>query len=136
MAYVSLILILFFLLIAGTIILQIFLSRRENRWPGLILPAISLLISLLVPLNYAAFSVVHETEGTIISENGEIIEQIEPEESAGQGGASFAEVIVPVMGLFLLGNIPTVILAGIYFACQEKWKRRKEIEKMNIQDLE
>lgn len=35
----------------GGILLQIFLSRRESRWPGLILPLLAFLNSLLLPLN-------------------------------------------------------------------------------------
>ena len=35
----------------GGVLLQIFLSRRESRWPGLILPLLARLSSLLLPLN-------------------------------------------------------------------------------------
>lgn len=44
---------LVFLLVfgAGGICLQIFLSRRESRWPGLVLPLMAFLWSLLLPLN-------------------------------------------------------------------------------------
>ena len=37
--------------LAGGIFLQIFLSKRESRWPGLILPLLTFLWSLLGPLN-------------------------------------------------------------------------------------
>ena len=33
--------------LVGGVILQIFLSRRESRWPGLVLPLLTFLISLL-----------------------------------------------------------------------------------------
>lgn len=39
------------LLLVGGVLLQIFLSQRENRWPGLVLPLLTLLSSLLLPLN-------------------------------------------------------------------------------------
>lgn len=39
------------LLLVGGVLLQIFLSRRESRWPGLVLPLLTLLSSLLLPLN-------------------------------------------------------------------------------------
>ena len=44
---------LLFLLVflAGGIFLQIFLSKRESRWPGLVLPLLTFLWSLLGPLN-------------------------------------------------------------------------------------
>ena len=35
----------------GLVVLQVFLSKRESKWPGLILPLLSLLISLLLVLN-------------------------------------------------------------------------------------
>lgn len=35
----------------GGVCLQIFLSRRESRWPGLVLPLLAFLWSLLLPLN-------------------------------------------------------------------------------------
>ena len=46
--------ILFFLVVVvGGICLQIFLSRRRSRWPGLILPVLSFLVSLLYLFNLA-----------------------------------------------------------------------------------
>ena len=39
------------LLLVGGVLLQIFLSRRESRWPGLVLPLLVFLQSLLLPLN-------------------------------------------------------------------------------------
>ena len=36
----------------------------------------------------------------------------------------------------LLYNIPTLILLAIYFACREKFRRKKEMDRMNAQDLE
>ena len=40
----------------GGILLQIFLSRRESRWPGLILPLLSFLYSLLMACSAVAYS--------------------------------------------------------------------------------
>ena len=48
---VSLIVLLVF--VVGGVLLQIFLSRRESRWPGLVLPLLTFLCSLLGPLNVA-----------------------------------------------------------------------------------
>lgn len=41
----------FLVFIVGGVFLQIFLSRRESRWPGLVLPLLTFLWSLLGPLN-------------------------------------------------------------------------------------
>ena len=47
--FVSLIILLVFGV--GGVLLQIFLSKRESRWPGLVLPLLTFLSSLLLPLN-------------------------------------------------------------------------------------
>ena len=49
MLVISLIVLLVF--VVGGVLLQIFLSRRESRWPGLILPLLTFLSSLLLPVN-------------------------------------------------------------------------------------
>ena len=42
---------LFLLICAAIICLQVWLSNRENKWPGLMLPLLTFLFSLLFPLN-------------------------------------------------------------------------------------
>ncbi len=103
----TLILLLLILLSMGMILLQIFLSKRESKLLGLVLPIIAFLFSLIYPLNMAAPS-----EGVTI-------------------GFVFRMLIV-----WLLANIPTIILLAIFFACREKRRRNKQIDKMNIQDLQ
>ena len=49
MMWVTLLVLLVFM--AGGVLLQIFLSKRESKWPGLVLPAISFLWSLLYLFN-------------------------------------------------------------------------------------
>lgn len=99
----------FFLVLAiiiGSIVLQIFLSKRENKWFGRILPIISFLMSLIYPLNMAT----------------------------PQGGISI-DFVFEMLIVFLIPNIPTVVFLVIYFACRESMRKKKQIEKMNIQDL-
>ena len=47
------ILIFSLIVFAGLIILQIFLSKRDNKWVGLILPIITFLFSLVIVLSVA-----------------------------------------------------------------------------------
>lgn len=94
-------------ILAGVIILQIYLSKRESKWPGLVFPIISFLFSLLYPLNMVA-----------------------PSEGIDIG------FIIQMIVVWLLGNIPTIILLAIYFGCREKKRRNKQLEKMSIQDLD
>ena len=93
--------------VALVVLLQIFLSKRESIWPGLILPILSFLFSVLFVLN-----MVLPPEGVT-------------------GGFVWESIFA-----FLLENIPTVILLAIYFACRGKMRRKKQLDKMNIQDLD
>lgn len=99
--------ILFFIIvIAGGIALQIFLSGAKRKWPGLILPILCVGYSVLGVLGIAAFNAT-----PIISTAG----------------------LMAVV--FLLMNIPTVVLLAIYFTVRERKRKNKEIDKMNIKDL-
>ena len=99
-------LILVVLVIAGIVCLQIFLSKREGRWPGLVLPVLAFLFGLLFPLNMIA-----PDEGITVS------------------------FIIQMLIVWFIGNIPTIILLAIYYGCRGKQRRNKQLDKMNIQDL-
>lgn len=94
------------LLLAGIVFLQISLSKKESKWPGLVLPILAFLFGLLFPLN-----------------------MIVPSEGVSAG------FLLQMLLVWLLGNIPTILLLTIYFACRGKQRRRKQLNKMNIQDL-
>ncbi len=94
-------------LLVGGIFLQIFLSKKKSRWFGLILPVITFLYSLLMIFNIAVFD-----------------------------GMTGGEIFMILASTFLISNIPTIVLLGIYFGCREKMKIRSQLDKMNIQDLE
>ena len=89
------------LFLVAMVVLQIFLSRRENKWAGRILP----IITFVMMLNVAHTGDLWQTAGALIS-------------------------------VFVAGNIPTAVLLAIYFACRDAQRRRKELNKMNAQDLE
>ncbi|WP_339217427.1 hypothetical protein [Ornithinibacillus sp. FSL M8-0202] len=88
------------LIIVGIIVLQISLSKQVNKWPGLILPIISLFFSMIISFNLLNPSII--------------------------------EVIIT----FLVSNILTTILIVIYFTHRGKIIKKKQIDKMNILDLE
>ena len=87
----------------GGVLLQIFLSRRESKWPGLVLPLLTFLYALLMACSAVAYN----------------------------GGIPWG----PILASLVLGNIPTVILLAIYAACRERFRKRSELDKMNIKDL-
>lgn len=117
----------------GAIFLQIHLAKKENKWLGLILPIISLLLSLVVISGMAVFTTEKHSVGEI-SQDGTIIERTIEDDT--KPISTTGALIFQVTYIFILCNIPTVILMLIYFTCRQKFKKRQEIDKMNIQDLE
>lgn len=105
------VIVLALLLTGGIVWLQIYLSKSESRWPGLIIPAIQLVLSILATVGAVVYSVMPLKLG--------------PATIAAQAALTF-----------LVSNIPTLISLAIYFVCRDKLRRNKQIEKMNIQDLE
>jgi len=101
---ISFLVVFFLVFIIGGTLLQIFLSKRESKWPGLVLPTITFLWSLLMVLNVTAME-------------------------------TMKAVIASVLSTLIAGNIPTLILLAIYFACRGKQKKKNEVEKMQINDL-
>lgn len=83
------------------------LAHKKAWWPGLILPAISLLWALFSSLNYPQSTT--STDPLVIAA------------SIGMN--------------FLLGNLPTYVFLLIYGVVRSKSRKQRELEKMNLQDL-
>lgn len=104
----------------GAIALEVYLSRRESKVPGLVLPAITFSGELFILLN-----VVTNVVMTSVADNA-------------VGGVDSYSVFVTVVNTvltLLVISMPTIVLLVIYFLCRRGMNRKKQIEKMNIQDL-
>lgn len=126
---VILFMLLFLAFLAGIIWLQIFLSKKQNKWLGLIIPFICFMFSLVAVLSWPMYTF---TTISSVTENGtQIIEKtVSQPEKPG-----ILPMFASVLPIFILLNIPTLIFLAIYIACREKLKLRAELDKMNIQDL-
>ena len=101
------------LLVAAVIALQVFLSRRKAWWPGLVLPAIE--------VAYSIFAIFSAIAGYY--------------EVYGKGVPVTASLISDIFLAFVQCNIFTLVLLAVYFVCRRGQKRKKQLDKMNIQDL-
>lgn len=97
--------IIFVLIILGGLWLQMKLSKSTAKLPGLILPGLSFLSSLSALFGLAMFQ------------------------------KGFWAAIGTVLPVFLMMNVPTLILYGIYHYYQSQNKMMSDIDKMKIQDL-
>ena len=120
-------------ILAGVLALEFWLSRRKSPVPGLILPVLSLVLSLLLVLGNVAFRSMTSTGGALVTvneETGAVVQQ-EVVTSSEPVDVDFVSLAM----LLLVGNIPTFALLGTYFIGRDKLRRDKLLEKMNIQDL-
>lgn len=117
----------------GIVLLQIFLSKAENKWLGLILPTISLCFAILAVLSMVTYTTNVTTGTTTIAENGEIIKEVI---DSTPKTANITSTIITGIYIFVIYNIPTAILLAIYSGCRGNRKKKLELDKMNIQDLE
>jgi len=103
------------------------LSKKENKWVGFILPAISfigfsmLIVSESIYINTMLYSTIVDGETVI-----QTVSQM------SSTGANIGRYVY----IFFLWNIPTILLLAIYFACRSKRNKQRALEKMSIQDLE
>ena len=141
-------------------LLQWWLSKRTSPVPGLILPILHLILTILLVLAFSAYSFVGTTEyEQIEAEQLEILQEASgdvqptpppieatPGESASIGiiGGADGPTAIFVSGptdmlsllpLFLLLNIPTGVYIVIYAVTRSHVRHRRTIDKTTIQDL-
>ena len=156
---ISLMIWLFFLLvpIALLVVLQVWLCKKSLKL-GLVLPGLSLALSLLLVCSVAAFSRINSlgSGGMTLEQNGQVVEQTITENGVttvydGEGNIidqyedpnaqeHKAEPITPaavgtVVVLFLVSNIPTVIFGGIWLHYKNRRDFQEDLKKMKIEDL-
>ena len=143
----SIILIFFFILAVTFFLsfLQIFLSRKKSKWPGLILPAIFIILSLIL-VTYFLRQEHHypSTSNTVThfeyDNEGNIKEEFKKIDDSYHGTSWTESPSIVVSGIGMITilittNIPTVIFLLIYGISREKMRAKLEMQKMAIQDL-
>ena len=130
---IPVILFMFFLPIALLVALQVWLCRKSLKL-GLILPAISLALSLLLALTVGASLMLTRAGGTLTVRDevtGEIIQQEDFESNVYTNPAALAGTGV----LFLVANIPTAVFGGIWLHYKGRRDTAADLKKMRIEDL-
>lgn len=127
---------LIFLLIffAGVVVLQVWLSKKESKWLGLILPAICFVLSVVVVVSMVSYSMV--STSSVVQEIGGSGALTSSFQSAVDMKAVPVLAVGTIIAVFLLYNIPTLVLLGIYLGCRAGRKKRDRLNKMRVQDLE
>lgn len=130
-----LLLFVFVLFFIGIVLLQLYLSMRTNKWLGLIIPCLCLLFSILILFNLAMYTVVGTSKVSVVTEeNGVVIEEGSSLKDLNR--PAVGEILATAVPVFIITNIPTLVFLAIYWGAREKFTKKIQLEKMNIQDLE
>ncbi len=132
---IGLICFLFFLLVPiGLLVaVQVWLCRKSVKL-GLILPVISLALSLLLALTVGASLALTRAGGTLTVRDettGEIVRQENFESNVYTNPAALAGA----GALFLVANIPTAVFGGIWLHYKGRRDTVADLKKMRIEDL-
>ena len=117
----------------GAVALQLYLSKQRNWWPGLILPALTFAVSLMVIVGMGVYVVSSEA---VVSEfvNGQWI--MNEHGISDTNHQSIPGAIVGTLYMFLIFNVPTVVLLVTYKVVKVKQYRLRDVEMMSLQDLQ
>lgn len=140
----GLIIYLFVLLlpVALLVALQVWLCKKSLKL-GLILPGISLALSLVMVLNVAAFTTMSGTDTVTIGGGANLVTASGDEVPAQEGVPREEQektefpvrTLIAVGALFLIMNIPTAVFGGIWLHCKGRRDTVADLKKMRIEDL-
>jgi hypothetical protein len=102
------VLIVWLIVFAGAYFLEVYLSQKRSKYPGVILPVAFFMVSVLLV-------------------SGDVSDVF-------KFGFSIGAVITVII-FFVFLNIPTAALWLVYKSKREKLKKNDELTRMNIQDL-
>ena len=117
--------VLFAILVFGVVVimLQMFLSKTESKWKGLIMPIVMFGISLIASYQFALRSINTRSFTGII--NGVHIEYT----------TSIPSIIGSTALIFILCNIVTGVFIAVYAIFRRRTNQQRALEMMSIQDL-
>lgn len=140
MTLIAIIPVLFMMLlpVALLVALQVWLCRKNVKL-GIILPGLSLALSLFLTLSLVVFGALSMSPGggyNVRNENGEIIAEgtFAPDEE--QKAELPVRTFVAAGLMFLVTNIPTVVFGGVWLHYKGQRDTYENLKKMRIEDLE
>lgn len=123
--------------VALLVALQVWLCKKGRRL-GLILPGLSLALSLVLTLSLAAFSVMGGTVigggASYVAPNGQEVPVQSIEERAET--EFHPRTLIAAGVVFLVTNIPTVVFGGIWLHYKGRQDTLDDLKRMQIEDLE
>ena len=105
------------------LVLQVFLSKSEGKWLGLIMPTVWVGFSMITPIRILLAG--PEARSFIGLING--VEVVHT--------PTMASIVGEAILVLVLLNIITGVLVAIYLVCRRKQNKERALLKMSVQDL-
>ena len=125
--------IILILILIAIIKLQIFLSKKDNRLLGLIIPIVIFASSLIFAFGFIPTHNKIETSQSVTTETGEIVESSSDKTSTAliDHSLTTASVVYTIVSI----NAVNVVMLGIYFYCRHKKNTHIELKRMRAKEL-
>lgn len=121
------------IIIIAIIRLQIFLSKKDNKLFGLIIPIIIFASSLIFAFGFIPTHNEIETTQSVMTETGEVVESSSDKTSTAliYHSLTTTSIVYTVMSI----NAVNVVMLGIYFYCRHKKNTHVELKRMRAKEL-
>ena len=120
------------IIIIAIIRLQIFLSKKDNRLLGLIIPIVIFASSLIFAFGFIPIHNKIETTQSVMTETGKVVESSSDKTSTALIDHSLTTSIVYTIVSI---NAVNVVMLGIYFCCRHKKNTYIELKRMKAKEL-
>jgi len=121
------------IIIIAIIRLQIFLSKKDNRLLGLIIPIIIFASSLIFAFGFIPTHNEIETTQSVMTETGEIVESSSDKTSTTLIDQSLTRtsIVYTIVSI----NAVNFVMLSIYFYCRHKKNTHIELKRMKAKEL-
>lgn len=120
------------IILIAIIRLQIFLSKKDNRLLGLIIPIVIFASSLIFAFGFIPTHNKIETTQSVMTETGKVVESSSDKTSIALRDHSLTTSIVYTIVSINAGNF---VMLGIYFYCRHKKSTHAELKRMRAKEL-
>ena len=120
------------IILIAIIRLQIFLSKKDNKLLGLIIPIVIFASSLIFAFGFIPTYNKIETTQSVMTETGKVVESSSDKTSTALRDHSLTTSIVYTIVSI---NAVNFVMLGIYFYCRHKKNTHVELKRMRAKEL-
>lgn len=118
------------IILIAIIRLQIFLSKKDNKLFGLIIPIIIFASSLIFAFGFIPTHNKIETTQSVMTETGKVVES-----SSDKTSTALRDHSLTTTSIVYTINAGNFVMLGIYFYCRHKKSTHAELKRMKAKEL-